>query len=318
MQKLLHKLLDDAEAHVVDYTVTPDRFFFMRPSGFPYCGLRKLLTAPKILEDGQTSGLASAYFTSVGTAAHTAFQEYMGKSGKIVGDWYCRACKTRTQFTTFQRCKCGNDPQYDELEIRYKNTVVGHLDGLVKVDVGGKTVYIVIDYKTATASKVKAGLKNKSIFPYAYNVQQIRRYVILMEKCFGIEIAGWALIYLNRDIPLGKNNRNIVYHPMKRSEKRILDAEMDSWVKTHRMVLRARTREHFDAVKDRKLCTSDADYTKNWHNDYSPCPVRPVCFDAKRLNKKIDRVLPDDVFPLINMADAGLRDRLNMKRIKKE
>lgn len=315
---MLHRLMDEAESEIVDHPVKPDRFFYMRPSGFPYCGLRKLLTAPKQLTEGAMSELAGAYFTSVGTAAHETFQSHIGRNKFIVGDWKCHECGKFTKFHTFRLCKCGGKPKYEELEVKYKNTVVGHLDGLVKVKMGDRTTYIVIDYKTATTSKITKGRTDKTVFPYAYNVQQIKRYVVLLELCYGIKVQGWALIYLNRDVPLGERNRNIVYVTVSPEEKKALKIEMDEWVATHRMVLRAHKLKHFKEVESRKLCASAKDYRDNWLNDYSKCPIEPFCFDSKRLEKKIDSVLGHKVFPLINMASKELRIGLDMKKVKLE
>lgn len=313
---LLHKLMDDAEAEIVDHPITSDRFFYMRPSGFPYCGLRKLLTAPRILTEGQTSELAGAYFTSVGTAAHTTFQSHIGRNKFIVGDWKCNECGKFTKFHTFRLCKCGAKPEYEELEVKYRNTVVGHLDGLVKLKMGDRWVYIVIDYKTATKSKIEKGRSDQTVFPYAYNVQQIKRYVVLLEMCYDIKVHGWALIYLNRDVPLGENNRNIVYVTVSKEEKKALKKELDDWVDTHRLVLKAHKLKHFKEIEARKLCSSARDYKDNWMNDYSRCPIEPFCFDSKRLSRKIDEVLGHKVYPLINMAGKQLRLGLDMKKVK--
>lgn len=317
VEVLLHQLLDAAESQIVDHPINPGRFFFMRPSAFPYCGLRKLLTAPRILTNGETSDLAGGYFTSVGTAAHETFQSHIGRNTFIVGDWKCKECGRMRKFRTYKRCKCGGKPVYQELEVKYKNTVVGHLDGLVKVKIGDETVYIVIDYKTATTSKITKGRTDPTVFPYAYNVQQILRYVVLMELCYGVNVHGWGLIYLNRDVPLGERNRKIVYVKVSDEEKKALKRELDEWVKTHRMVLRAHKLEHFKEIESRKLCASAKDYRTNWMNDYSKCPIEPFCFDSKRLEQKIDSVHGHKVFPLINQAPKQLRHALDMKKVEK-
>jgi hypothetical protein len=315
-QMLLHRLMNEAEEEIVDHPVKPDRFFFLRPSGFPYCGLRKLLTAPKQLTEGETSELAGGYFTAVGTAAHTTFQSHIGRNQFIVGNWKCNECGKFTKFHTFRLCKCGSKPVYEELEVKYKNTVVGHLDGLVKIKMGDRWIYIVIDYKTATTSKIAKGRTDDTVFPYAYNVQQIKRYVVLLELCYNIKVHGWALIYLNRDVPLGEKNRNIVYVTVPESEKKALKREMDEWVKTHRMVLRAHSLKHFKEIEARKLCSSAHDYRTNWMNDYSKCPIEPFCFDSKRLERKIDEKLGHKVYPLINMAPKHIRKGLDMKKVE--
>jgi hypothetical protein len=318
----MHRMLDKAEAEIVDHPVKPDRFFYMRPSGFPYCGLRKLLTAQAKLTEGDTSELAGSYFTSVGTAAHTVFQSHIGRLGEMVGDWKCKHCGKFTKFTTFKLCECGHKPEYEELEIKYKNTVIGHLDGLVRLKgrdpKTGKRRYMVVDYKTATGSKIEKGQKDSTIFPYAYNVQQIKRYVVLMELCFGIHVEGWMLIYLNRDVPLGRKNRKLVYREVLAEEKAELVLEMKRWIKVHRRVLMAQTSEEFEFVRDNKLCVNDADYKANWESPYQPCPIRPYCFDAKKLNKLMDRRLKEsNVYPLINMAPEHLLKGLAMEKVKK-
>lgn len=318
----MHKMLDEAEAEIVDHPVKPDRFFYMRPSGFPYCGLRKLLTAQAKLTEGDTSELAGSYFTSVGTAAHTVFQSHIGRLGEMVGDWNCKHCGKFTKFTTFKICDCGHKPEYEELEIKYKNTVVGHLDGLVRLKERdkktGKRRYMVVDYKTATGSKIAKGQTDSTIFPYGYNVQQIKRYVVLMELCFGIHIEGWMLIYLNRDVPLGRKNRKLVYREVPEAEKAELVLEMKRWIKVHRRVLVAQTREEFDYIRDNKLCASDKDYTENWASPYQPCPIRPYCFEAKKLNRLIDKRMAEaTVYPLINMAPKYLLEGLAMEKVKK-
>lgn len=317
-KSLLHKVMDEAEAEIVDHPITPERFFYMRPSGFPYCGLRKLLTAPRILKEGQTSELAGGYFTSVGTAAHTVFQSHVGRNKFIVGDWKCKSCGKFTKFHTFRICKCGAKPEYEELEVKYRNTVVGHLDGLVKMKMGDEWIYVVIDYKTATKTKIEKGRTDNSVFPYAYNVQQIKRYVVLLELCYDIKVHGWSLIYLNRDVPLGQNNRNIVYVTVSKAEKKELKLELDRWVETHRLVLRAHKMKHFKEIESRKLCSSALDYKTNWMNDYSPCAIAPFCFDSKRLERRIDESFGDRVFPLINMASKKLRMDLDMKKVNIE
>jgi hypothetical protein len=314
----LHQMLDDAEAEIVDHPIKPDRFFYLRPSGFPYCGLRKLLTAPSKIEDGETSDLAGAYFTGVGTEAHTIFQSHVGRLGEVVGDWTCKHCGKSTWFSTFKICDCGHKPVYRELAIRYRKTVVGHLDGLVRLKKRkkGKRRYIVIDYKTATGNKIEKGRTDETIFPYQYNVHQIKRYVVLMELCFNIHVDGWALIYLNRDVPLGRKNRKIVYHEVSAAEKLELVDEIKRWIRVHRRVLVARTREDFEYVKDNKLCASDKDYRDNWENPYSPCPIRPYCFDSKKLERQIDKRLGHGVYPLINIAGRVLQEEMGIEKVK--
>lgn len=309
----IHSVLDKAEEFLVDHPIDPGRLYFMRPSGFPYCGLRYLLTYEERATHGNTSDLASHYFTSVGHAAHTVFQDYVGKVAPIIGDWKCPDCKTVNKFSVYKTCKCGGKPKYEEIEVVYKGTILGHLDGLILLKSNKKRDrYIVIDYKTATKSKIEKGQKDETIFPYGYNVQQIKRYVVLLELCFNIKVEGWALIYLNRDVPLGRKNRKVVYKKVPKEEKAALKTELNVWIENHRRTLKAKSRKDFDLVAKNKLCSSYSDYMQNWHNDYSPCPCRPYCFNEKQLTKKLDSKSGSKIFPIVQHIPDYILKRLSL------
>jgi hypothetical protein len=313
VHRQLTKIFDDAEEIHLEERKDPGRFFFMRPSGFPYCGLRKLLEAPEFLDEDRLMPLAGAYFTSVGTAAHSAFQKYLGRSGYILGDYVCPVCKNVKKFSTFSMCtECKVPRHYEELELFYRNAVVGHTDGLFRLDPekGKKSKHYVIDYKTTALYKIRSKSKIKD-FPYKSNVAQIKMYVVLLEEQYGIEIEGWILAYLGRDLPLGKRGRHLVVVKMTDEEKRKCKKKLDRWVKVHRKVLKIKAvGKKLDYVKKHKLCKSFRHYKDEVMDEYKPCTVSNVCFDEKLLDKYIEKRLKHRVYPIIQHAPKKIRKML--------
>jgi hypothetical protein len=313
----LTKLFEQAEELQLEERKDPGRFFFMRPSGFPYCGLRKLLDAPAFLDEGRYMGLAGAYFTSVGTAAHSAFQKYIGRLGTMIGDWRCSRCNQIEKFSTFSMCPtCKIPREYDELEIYYRNTVVGHTDGLLRLNEKkkGKPVYYVVDYKTSAFYKTSKTEKSKAkIFPLRSNVAQIKMYIVLLEAMYNINVEGYALAYLGRDLPLGKRGRHLVVVKLTDAEKKTCRKKLDQWVKLHRKVLKATTPAETVVIQKYKLCASHRDYMDNVLDEYNPCPIAPVCFNQKLLDKKIEKTLKHKVFPIINQAPERIRKILERR-----
>lgn len=310
VHRQLTKIFDDAEEMQLEERKDPGRFFFMRPSGFPYCGLRKLLDAPEFLDEDRLMGLAGAYFTSVGTATHNAFQKFLGRSGFILGDYVCPVCKDVKAFSTFSMCtKCKVPRHYDELELTYRNAVVGHTDGLLRLDPekGKKSKHYVIDYKTTALYKLKSKAA-PTIFPMKSNVAQIKMYVVLLEETYGITIDGWVLAYLGRDLPLGKNGRRLVVIKMSDEEKRKCKKQLDRWVKVHRKVLTVtKPGKRVDYIKKNKLCKSWTHYKDEVMDAYNPCNIANVCFQEKLLDKYIEKRLKHKMFPIIEQAPPNIR-----------
>jgi hypothetical protein len=306
----LSKIFDDAEELHLEERKDPGRFFFMRPSGFPYCGLQKLLEAPQFLDEDRLMTLAGSYFTGVGTATHNAFQKYLGRSGYILGDYVCPECKDVKKFSTFSMCtKCKVPRHYEELELFYRNAVVGHTDGLFRLDPdkGKKSKHYVIDYKTTALYKIKSKYLKKQ-FPLKSNVAQIKMYVVLLEEQYGITIDGWILAYLGRDLPLGKNGRHLVVVKMSDEEKRKCRKQLDRWVKVHRKVLKVKgPGKKADYIKANKLCKSFKHYKDEVMDAYNPCSIANVCFNEKLLDKYIEKRLKHKVFPIIEHAPKKIR-----------
>lgn len=318
VQQEIDSYLSRTESLVIPDETDLSRLFYLRPSSFPYCGLKFFLDFQSRLNDPRLATLASSYFTSVGTATHSVFQAYTAPLGKIVGDWLCRSCGRETKFSTFEVCKCGAYPEYQELELRYKNTVVGHTDALYRFTpkLGAKSVHAVMDYKTTSSKKVAedklAEAKHKRrVFPYRSNVAQIESYVPLLESQYNVSVDYWALIYLARDAPF-KYGRRIVVKYLDEEAKESLRAKLLKSIKVHRRVLQAQTLEDLKVITKHKLCSSLTDFNTNWKDEHNPCPHCKICFEPKALNKQLKAVLKLEHVPLVSQAPAEIKKGLKL------
>lgn len=306
------KLIKLAMANVVVEDADPRRFFFLRPSGFPYCGWRRLIDAREGLEMNDTSEALRDYFFGVGHATHDVFQKHTGRTGMIVGDWKCKKCQTWHKATVYKPCKkCGSEHmKYHELEVWFKGTLVGHVDGLMRLEPkkGKKSKHVVIDYKTSSLKRVT---RKKSPFPYYSNVAQVEKYVVLLEEQYGFDIDGWSLIYLARDLPVYSGVK-IVYRAMSEDSKKKNLKELSRWVKLHRLFLRADKEIQFRKLLDNKLCESKAHHDKMFPEAYEACPYSDRCFKKEGQEKLMTKVLKYKVFPVIEHASPKIREELNL------
>jgi hypothetical protein len=312
--KAFESYLNNYENEWVVEEQDPKRYFYLRPSSFPYCGFRKVLNANKDIDAPRLNTFASTYFTQVGHTTHAVFQAFGGRGGKLVGDWECKTCGEWRKFSTDHKCKCGEDMHYHELEIKYRGIVLGHIDGLFRLDPskGNKSIHVMVDYKTTSTKKI--ALKGaKSPFPYGYNVSQIEAYVPLAEIQYEITVDYWLLIYLARDAPF-KWGRAIKGKHLTIDDKDKIKKKIDRWVKTHRLVLKAETTEHFEKIETRKLCKSLEDYNSNYKEEYNSCEFCDKCFTAS--DELIKKALKYKVYPLINHAPKKVR--LHLKETEQE
>ena len=300
--------LDKYEDQFVIEEGDPRRYFFLRPSSFPYCGFRKLLDAKKEIGAERVNTFSSTYFTQVGHTTHAVFQAFGALGGRMVGDWQCKACDKWRRFSCDNICECGRQMHYHELEIKYKGIVVGHIDNLFRLDpkMGKKSPHVMVDYKTTSQKKVS--LKpHLQPFPYMPNVHQIESYVPLTEAQFGISVDYWLLVYLARDAPF-KWGRALRGKHLSDDDKAVILKRIDRWVKTHRLVLQAKSKEHFERVERRKLCKNKEDYEANFKEEFNPCPHAGKCFtDPESL---IATARKTRVYPIIEHAPKKIQRQL--------
>ncbi len=306
------RILKDALSEVIVEDSDPARFFFLRPSGFPYCVWRRALTAREDLELQRATTLLSDYFTSVGTATHDVFQRHVGRGGKIVGDWQCVSCMKWKRCDVYRPCRhCGStNMKYHELEVWYRDTLVGHVDGVIRLipKMGRKSPHIVLDYKTTSLRKVTS---SPSPFPYVGNKCQIEKYVPLIEHHHGLEVIGWSLIYLARDIPANSGVK-IVYNPMSPREKENHMDEIRKWTKLHRRLLVATTAEDFNLLYKHRLCRDRKAHDSLFTNDYEVCKFANQCFTDEGNKYLMKRVNGYKVWPLIEHAPDHIRKKLSI------
>ncbi len=309
--KLIEDSLKDAEKQVDWSKKDPGRVYFLRPSSFPYCGLKKALAIDELEEDRQET-LASNYFTGVGTTTHSVFQKFVGLTGKLVGDYKCINTKCSkhnilNEFTTESICStCKKSMLYEELAFKLKS-LLGHTDGILKFVVDKKDYYVVIDFKTTSLRKIWDDRKKK-VFPYKGNVSQIEVYVTTIEEKYKIDISGHALIYLPRDAPLGRNVK-VCFTPLSTKKKEEMHKKLMRTIKIHSKAIKAESVEDFEVLKKYKMCKSVGDYNTNYKDDFNPCPHLSKCFSDK-IDKVIEKRLKDYSYPLLSHAPKKIQKEL--------
>lgn len=301
------------ETVLSEHLKDPKRVYFLRPSTFPYCATQRFMDYPEALEaKGLTHMDASMlFYVTVGHAFHAVFQEILGKNGKLIGDWRCPKCKSTKTFSLYSRCKACDVPrQYRELEVKYKKTLVGHIDGLYWDD--ATKTYWVIDYKSTSSRQIWWHAKKKSVFPYRDNVAQIKAYVPLLELEFDIKIAGYMLVYLPRDNPF--KGKITCIKALSRKAKDKITETLDNWVKDHRKLLNASTIDDFKALYARKLCSSLEDYKDNYHSQYNPCAHHTYCFNQKKMLANAEKVIAKckDDLPILRHAPERIMLELHL------
>ncbi len=290
----------------------PRRVFFLRPSSFPYCGVRKVLDWPKAYAEGGLSHMNSSmlFYVTVGTAFHNVFQEVLGKHGKLLGNWVCPKCSSVKRESFYSRCKkCDIPREYHELEVLFRKTLIGHLDGLFYDE---KTeTWWVIDYKSTSSRNVWKHRKYGDVFPYGTNKAQIRSYVPLIEKQLGKRISGYMLVYLPRDNPF--DAQVVCVKHMGPKAKALELARLKSYVRAHRLALQVSDLNGFKELYEGKLCSSKQDYLDNYEDQYNKCPHLEYCFDKHKMHKHAKMTLRQPIFPMLAHAPSSIKTELGFK-----
>jgi hypothetical protein len=200
--------------------------------------------------------------------------------------------------------------KYHELEVWYRDTLVGHVDGVIRLipKMGRKSPHIVLDYKTTSLRKVTS---KPSPFPYVGNKSQIEKYVPLIERQHGLNVVGWVLIYLARDIPANSGVK-LVYTPMSSKIKERHMDEIRKWTKLHRRLLTATTRKDFELLYKHRLCHDRVAHDKMFTLDYEICKYANQCFTEEGREFLMKRVSKFKVWPLIEHAPDHIRKKLDL------
>lgn len=252
----------------------------LRPSGFPYCGLKDLFDLQqggKIIEAGFTLD----YYGGVGTAAHRVFQKYMGLTGLVVGNWKC-SCGNTTKWSTNNICSCGLPMEYEEVFVS-NGSIRGFIDCILFI--AGK--YYVLDYKTSSVKKLTDHRLLGNVYPIPANKSQVLSYCANLERQNNITIEGWMLIYIARDNP----NDFVIECGEFNSTNRISQKQLMIRYNRHYSIAGRINKEGVsiddpdlhELIKN-KCCSSYEEY-KEIFGPYGDCLLgnSQVCFHKKRL-----------------------------------
>lgn len=261
--------------------------FELRASGFPFCALRSSYRRC-LAKQGKyktTENFGSMFYTSVGTAAHLAFQRWMGATGRMYGAWRC-TCGGYKRFSNKNKCNiCGKEMEYVEVTVAHGKYMTGHIDGIYR-DTDGR--WYVLDYKTSSVRNVEQAKKTPGKFPYYGNVCQIKAYCALAEAELGIEISGWILVYVSRDAPMFsfKAEADYISDKEKRQQIRLIE----KYDRHYGYMREGLTRDTLQTLVAEKPCQSYEQYEETYMG-LNPCELAPVCFSKGALNSKLQTIL---------------------------
>lgn len=202
----------------------------IRPSGFPYC---PILFAMNTATRPTTVPYTSQFYFDVGHAIHELIQKaaVFGTSAAYVfGNWRCSGCGSKVRMSLVPKpCSCCSTGKrgrkgerkakpywnYEEVEVSTPfGYIKGHVDMILYLP--AFKAFIVVDYKTASLAFSRTSKKKRkkgvgvwnavaeepAKFPKAYNVAQIKSYVAMLRAYHGLNVMGWALVYIDRSGPL--------------------------------------------------------------------------------------------------------------------
>ena len=292
VRELKQYYVNALESVTRDDQKTGFRSIELHPSSFPYCGVRHFYEIcqeePPGRDDVREIEHRMAFYVRIGTVFHTTIQAAMARGRRVYGDWLCPDCGHFKKLSRSPVCpECGCEHMlYRELGVRIGRRIVGHVDGLwLYKKKGKKTKLYVLDYKTAGVNPLRIYKQKGEMLPYQGNVEQILKYIVLLEKQYDIEIAGWALIYQARD---KFDQFEIVGHEVSDKLKARHLAEVKQWDKHHDTVVRATSLEDIQVVIDQKPCRSYDDYMNRYYDKFDECPLASKCFKAKSLMNELE------------------------------
>jgi len=291
----------------------PERMQFLRPSSLPFCSLRTAYTRIyEGVDDERHMSFNENFYVNQGSAIHQLLQDFVGRMKiegvvdtpvETLGHWKCPRCGHKRRFTTYKRCtKCRGRSTYEEIEIRWRNTV-GHIDKVIRI---GNMLFI-LDYKTTgTKALIKHRMQMASgeapLFPYVKNRAQILSYVGLFERVFKklfkkggpfykCTVVGGILAYISREDVF---RREFVYLPADAKTKARLLKQSIKDDKVFGRMLKVVEKPSMKGLKEmieHKACSSREDYVKNMEDKWDPCPLAKVCFQRKKLLEELKGIL---------------------------
>lgn len=299
-----------------------------RVSSLPYCPILYLESLLGWHEGGSTKTYQMRFYTDIGTAVHSAFQEF----AKVVhpktfyGNWKCsrqiaakhdkntevvvKCNKIVRDITCFDKLKVGKCPhgfsdcksrfEYEEILFLW-NGISGHMDCLILLD--GK--WWLLDWKTTSNyifNNTEEAIRKK-YYPNEKYIEQIESYAVLLKMVYNIDISYYVISYIGREKPTDikkmiESDYSFVFKMDKRKFKkrlRLLKQQTDNHKAVERLLKKATTKD-IDYLIENKPCHSKEDFKNGMKKGFfgsEQCEYckNGDCFDKKKIRKIIKQTL---------------------------
>jgi hypothetical protein len=255
VQDLVHDYAQAIEHTKHSSRVNPTRVLYLRPSQLPFCPIEFFINhAGKGLY--RSMGLAGSLYVNMGTVVHSVLQQYLVKSGKILGNYKCHECGTFHKFSFKTEC-CDFPTEYHELEISWGG-ISGHIDAVYKY----KGKYYILDFKTTSVAQAPKKQKDPGV---TYR-EQIETYAYLFELQYKTPIAGIMDAFIIRDNP---NKDPVVWFREFTDKTRAqVKSRLAKYKRMHREALDASNMKEARALLSYGRCSNEyCDFCNSWKSD---------------------------------------------------
>lgn len=249
LESTFHKLV---RAKAVEPVEKDQRGSPFRCSSLPFCRVNLALKTMLDIREKKTSFRDDFYFT-LGRSMHLIVQRWLGRMGLLFGYFVCPYHrKIRAKGVgPFFCSKCNTEMLYEEIEIKTKEGLIGHTDGLLPYLDG----YFVFELKSISKERLET-----DTLPYQHNLLQGNAYGIAnMDK--GLNIHGVVFLYLARD-----THTNYKFFLLENLDRKVYNASkkdilaVTKSIKTGRfddVLCLCRTMEDAEDCEFRSLCFKD-------------------------------------------------------------
>lgn len=278
-------------------------------SMLPYCGLRDACDRLEKNDSYWTreKTMGSDFFTSVGTAAHIIFQNWLkddasDRGWRIISNWKCKKCGIERSLVPYNKCTCGADTDFVEISVKWNN-LSGNIDAVLQ-QIGtkrpSKNNYWIVDFKTTSKYQIEQHQRSRNVYPIRDHVWQVEAYAMMFEKQYEIEVDGWVLMYASRDNPFYSFHSEAKKLTDKRKEiiERYMNKFSRHWTIADSLgkyidedSIDRDTRDKIKTLVEEKPCKSLDFYQKHFHKRFSPCPVVEHCFHKNKLKTYLQNIL---------------------------
>lgn len=285
VQDLVHDYAQAIESTTHSSKVNPTRVLYLRPSQLPFCPIEFFINhASKGLY--RSMGLAGSLYVNMGTVVHTVLQQYLVKSGKILGNYKCHECGKFHKFSFKTEC-CDFPTSYEELEINWKG-IHGHIDAVYKY----KGKLYILDFKTTSVAQAPKKQKDPGI---TYR-EQIETYAYLFELQYKERIEGIMDAFIIRDNP---NKDPVVwFRPFTDKTRARVRKRLALYKKMHQQALDASNLKEARALLHYGRCSNEyCDFCNSWKSDSY---VKNKLEEAVRIGLKTKNI------PIRGLAERAL------------